>query len=83
MQVGRRRHGFLALLTPGAPTPVDHLLLGHAASLICLDEEKPLRLRETQNRFNEMLVGLLSDGTLDSGQAAEQLRIAGLAGCAG
>ena len=83
MQVGRRRHGFLALLTPAAPTPVDHLLLGHAASLICLDEEKPLRLRETQNRFNEMLVGLLSDGTLDSGQAAEQLRIAGLAGRAG
>ncbi len=78
LQVGRHLHGYLALITPIAPAPIDHLLLGHAASLICLEQEKPLRLREAQNRFNEMLVGLLLDGTLTGPQTAEHLRIAGL-----
>jgi purine catabolism regulator len=78
LQVGRRLHGFLVLLTPSSPTPIDHLLLGHAASLICLEQEKPLRLREAQNRFNEMVLGLLVDGTLGVRQAAAQLLIAGL-----
>jgi len=78
LRVGRRAHGHLALVTAQAPTPVDHLLLGHAVSLIALDAEKPLRLRETQNRFNEMLVGLLLEDKLSPRQTAEQLRIAGL-----
>ena len=79
LQVGRRLHGHLVLATPAAPTPIDHLMLGHAASLVCLEQEKPLRLRETQNRFNEMVMGLVLQGNLRGGQAAEQLRIAGLA----
>ena len=79
LQVGRRLHGHLVLVTAGPPTPIDHLLLGHAASLVCLEQEQPLRLRETQNRFNEMVTGLLLDRTLTGDQAAEQLRIAGLA----
>jgi len=79
LQVGRRLHGHLVLVTTGPPTPIDHLLLGHAASLVCLEQEKPLRLRETQNRFTEMVTGLLLDRTLTGDQAAEQLRIAGLA----
>jgi len=78
LQVGRRLHGHIALVTPGTPTPVDHLLLGHAASLICLEQEKPLRLREAANRFNEMVVGLILDDTLRDRQTAEQLRITGL-----
>ena len=78
LQVGRRLHGYLALVSDRAPTPIDHLLLGHAASLICLEQEKPLRLREAQNRFNEMLVGLLLDDALTDRQTADQLRITGL-----
>ena len=78
LQVGHRLHGYLALVTAGTPTSIDHLLLGHAASLICLEQEKPLRLREAQNRFNEMLVGLLLDDALTDRQTTEQLRITGL-----
>jgi purine catabolism regulator len=78
LQVGHRLHGFLVLLTPSSPTPIDHLLLGHAASLICLEQEKPLRLREAQNRFNEMVLGLLVEGTLGVRQSAAQLQMAGL-----
>ena len=70
LQVGRRLHGHLVLVTAGPPTPIDHLLLGHAASLVCLEQEKPLRLRESQNRFNEMVTGLLLDRTLTGDQAA-------------
>ncbi|MEP6561757.1 MAG: helix-turn-helix domain-containing protein, partial [Nakamurella sp.] len=80
LQVGRHLHGHLTLLTSMSPAPVDQLLLGHAASLICLEQEKPLRLREAQNRFNEMLVGLILDGALTGPQTAEHLRAAGLAG---
>lgn len=80
LQVGRHLHGHLALLTSMTPAPVVQLLLGHAASLICLEQEKPLRLREAQNRFNEMLVGLILDGALTGPQTAEHLRAAGLAG---
>jgi PucR family transcriptional regulator, purine catabolism regulatory protein len=78
IRIGRRVHGYLVLTTPAGLAPGDHLLLGHAASLIALEREKPLRLRHEQSRVNAMVLDLLLDGALAAAPAAQQLASAGL-----
>src|SRR3954471_11475967 len=78
VRVGPRVHGRLVLACDRNPTPVDHLLLGHAASLIALEAEKPLRLREEQNRVNGLFLRLLLEGTVAATIALDHLVEAGL-----
>ncbi|MEU9246893.1 PucR family transcriptional regulator ligand-binding domain-containing protein [Streptomyces sp. NPDC048385] len=77
VRVGPRVHGRLALVADRTLTPVDHLLLGHAASLIALEAEKPLHLRDEQNRVNAMLLRMLLDGTVEAAAALDHLTDAG------
>ncbi|GGI93710.1 PucR family transcriptional regulator [Streptomyces brasiliensis] len=77
VRVGPRVHGRLVLVTDRALTPVDHLLLGHAASLVALEAEKPLRLRDEQNRVNGLFVRMFLDGSIPAAAALSHLSEAG------
>ncbi|MFF4801073.1 PucR family transcriptional regulator [Streptomyces sp. NPDC002144] len=77
VRVGPRAHGRLVLAADRALTPVDHLLLGHAASLAALEAEKPQRLREEQNRVNALFLRLLLDGSVTASAALDHLTEAG------
>ncbi|MGI5459206.1 PucR family transcriptional regulator [Streptomyces sp. CA-249302] len=77
VRVGPRVHGRLVLATDRPLTPVDHLLLGHAASLIALEAEKPLRLRDEQGRVNGMFLRMLLDGAVPAAAAVDHLAEAG------
>lgn len=77
VRVGPRVHGRLVLVTDRALTPVDHLLLGHAASLVALEAEKPLRLRDEQNRVNSLFFRMLLDGSVPASAALSHLSEAG------
>ncbi|MQY40375.1 hypothetical protein SRB17_84080 [Streptomyces sp. RB17] len=77
VRVGPRVHGRLVLVTDRELTPVDHLLLGHAASLVALEAEKPLRLRDEQNRVNSLFFRMLLDGSIPSSAALGHLSEAG------
>ncbi|MGY4739161.1 PucR family transcriptional regulator [Streptomyces sp. ATMOS53] len=77
VRVGPRVHGRLVLVAERTLTPVDHLLLGHAASLVALEAEKPLRLRDEQNHVNGLFLRLLLDGTVPAAVAREHLAEAG------
>jgi purine catabolism regulator len=74
---GPRLHGQLMLTARRPLTPVDHLLLGHAASLVALDAEKPLRLREQQNQLNGLVLHGLLDGAIAAPAAQDYLAQAG------
>lgn len=52
IRVADRGHGHLGVVLPRDPLPTDHVLIGHANSLLALDFEKPLRLRGAQWRMN-------------------------------
>lgn len=73
IRVGGRSHGVLAVVSPGALSPVDQVLFGHATSLLALDFEKPARLQEVQRLLNEQALGLLLTGELDPGPVYAQL----------
>jgi purine catabolism regulator len=73
VRVGPRVHGRLVLLSDRSLTPVDHLLLGHAASLVALEAEKPLRLRDEQHRVNGMFLRMLLNGAVTAPAAHEHL----------
>ncbi|MGB8402525.1 MAG: PucR family transcriptional regulator [Mycobacterium sp.] len=73
IRVGGRSHGVLAVVSPTALSPVDQVLLGHANSLLALDFEKPVRLREAQRGLNEQAFGLLLTGEHDLGPAWAQV----------
>ncbi|GEL17825.1 PucR family transcriptional regulator [Pseudonocardia asaccharolytica] len=77
VRVGRRVHGHLLLVTEAGLGPADQLLLGHAVSLAGLEQEKPLRVREAQNRLTASVLRLTLDGGLSGPAAVEQLRAAG------
>ncbi|MBE8515962.1 PucR family transcriptional regulator [Amycolatopsis sp. H6(2020)] len=77
VRVGHRLHGRVILVGERQLTPVDHLVIGHAVSLISLDQEKPLRLRGAQNRLNALVLTLLLEGNLDEAAALDHLRSAG------
>ncbi|MGU3432927.1 PucR family transcriptional regulator [Actinomycetes bacterium M1A6_2h] len=62
-------HGVLAVSTPRPLEGVERVLLGHAVSLLTLELEKPLRLRDSQNRLGGLAFGLLLDGALPPSQA--------------
>ncbi|MBN6041024.1 PucR family transcriptional regulator [Amycolatopsis sp. 195334CR] len=64
--VGAAVHGWLGVVGDRALGQVEQVLLGHAASLLALDREKPRRLRGERNRLGATLFGLLlSDPTLE------------------
>ncbi|WP_369220789.1 PucR family transcriptional regulator [Streptomyces sp. R39] len=73
VRVGPRVHGRLLLTADRTLTPVDHLLLGHAASLVALEAEKPLRLRDEQNHVNGLFLRLLLDGAVSAAAGREYL----------
>ncbi|MFF0095526.1 PucR family transcriptional regulator [Streptomyces canus] len=77
VRVGPRVHGRLVVEAERALTPVDHLLLGHAASLVALEAEKPLSLRDEQHRVNGLFLRLLLDGTVAAPLARDHLSEAG------
>ncbi|MEC3953206.1 PucR family transcriptional regulator [Nocardia sp. CDC153] len=56
---GQTVHGYLAVVTDAALSPVDQVLLGHASSLLAIDFEKPARLRIAQNRLNSQAMAML------------------------
>ncbi|MGW4248865.1 PucR family transcriptional regulator ligand-binding domain-containing protein, partial [Nocardia sp. NPDC004722] len=56
---GQTVHGHLAVVTDGALSSVDQVLLGHASSLLAIDFEKPARLRIAQNRLNSQAMAML------------------------
>lgn len=63
VRVGERTHGFLAVVTAHEPRPTDHVLIGHATSLLALDFEKPRRVDLGTARVNGAALGLaLGDG---------------------
>jgi purine catabolism regulator len=66
------------MVTESAPEPADQLLVGHAVSLIALDQEKPRRARDERNRLGATLFGLLVDGNLAADRATEHLATVGL-----
>ncbi|MCV7081242.1 hypothetical protein H7H37_08010, partial [Mycolicibacterium insubricum] len=57
IRVGHTGHGWLAVVFEHPPQPTDHILIGHANSLLALDFEKPLRLRTAQHRLNAAALG--------------------------
>ncbi|GAA1973405.1 PucR family transcriptional regulator [Amycolatopsis minnesotensis] len=64
--VGGSLHGWLAVVGEQSLGPAEQVLLGHAASLLALDKEKPRRLRAERNRLGATLLGLLlSDPALE------------------
>ncbi|WP_019201432.1 PucR family transcriptional regulator [Tsukamurella sp. 1534] len=70
VRVGDRGYGHLAVVLAREPAPVDHVLIGHANSLLALDFEKPRRLRAVQWRMNaEALRLVLSPGGAAEGVA--------------
>ncbi|MUL65467.1 PucR family transcriptional regulator [Mycobacterium sp. CBMA 234] len=73
IRVGTRSHGVLGVVSETALSPVDQVLLGHANSLLALDFEKPVRLREAQQRLNEQALGLLLSGEFNLEPAWAQL----------
>lgn len=78
IRVGQRVHGHLVLSTPRRIEPADHLLVGHAVSLIVLEAAKPLRVREEQASINRVVLELLIDGSLSSRRAVDRLEVSGL-----
>ncbi len=63
VRVGDRTHGYLGVVTAHEPRPTDHVLIGHATSLLALDFEKPRRVDLGAARVNGAALGLaLGDG---------------------
>lgn len=73
IRVGGRSHGVLGVVSETALSPVDQVLLGHANSLLALDFEKPVRLKEAQLRLNEQALGLILTGESNLEPAWAQL----------
>jgi PucR family transcriptional regulator, purine catabolism regulatory protein len=60
-----RDHGLLAVESTRPLETVEHVLIGHAASLLTLDMEKPIRLRATHSQIGSLALQLLLDGATD------------------
>ncbi|BBZ68842.1 putative regulatory protein [Mycolicibacterium insubricum] len=71
IRVGHTGHGWLAVVFEHPPQPTDHILIGHANSLLALDFEKPLRLRTAQHRLNAAALGVLLAADADLGPAQQ------------
>ncbi|MFI1920012.1 PucR family transcriptional regulator [Nocardia sp. NPDC020380] len=73
INVGRRHHGDLVVVSDAPLGHIDQILLGHANSLLALDFEKPARLRAAQHRLNTQALALLLGATTDLTPAWSQL----------
>lgn len=73
INVGRRHHGDLVVVSDAPLGHIDQILLGHANSLLALDFEKPARLRAVQHRLNTQALSLLLGATADLTPAWSQL----------
>ncbi|MFJ4651692.1 PucR family transcriptional regulator [Nocardia sp. NPDC088792] len=73
INVGRRHHGDLVVVSAAPLGHIDQILLGHANSLLALDFEKPARLRAVQHRLNTQALSLLLGATTDLTPAWSQL----------
>lgn len=64
--IGSSVHGCVGVVGP-VLTPIDHVLVGHAASLLALDFEKPARVQSVRDRVNSVALGvaLAEPGDLD------------------
>ncbi|GAB19496.1 putative CdaR family transcriptional regulator [Gordonia effusa NBRC 100432] len=71
IRVGRRTHGYLAVVFRTQPRVVDQVLIGHANSLLALDFEKPLRLHADQNQVNAGALRILLSRGTDLSRARE------------
>ncbi|WP_033289175.1 PucR family transcriptional regulator [Amycolatopsis jejuensis] len=80
LTVHRVGPALLVLAAARALAPVDHLLIGHAVSLIAMEQEGPLGLRETRNELSSLVLSLLLDGNLDAAKAERYLQLTGLPG---
>ncbi|GAA3551540.1 PucR family transcriptional regulator [Amycolatopsis ultiminotia] len=78
IRVAGRVHGRLVVVTERGLTPVDHLVIGHAVSLLALERGKPRRLRTAQTAVNSLLLSLLLEAKLDEDTARAHLGTAGL-----
>ncbi|WP_158635030.1 PucR family transcriptional regulator [Tsukamurella asaccharolytica] len=70
IRVGDRGHGHLGVVLPHEPSATDHVLIGHANSLLALDFERPLRLRLAQWRMNAAALRLVLSAGGDLDEAA-------------
>ncbi|GAA1083936.1 hypothetical protein GCM10009648_23160 [Tsukamurella spumae] len=70
IRVGDREHGHLGVVLPHEPLATDHVLIGHANSLLALDFERPLRLLRAQWRINAAALRLVLSAGGDSDEAA-------------
>lgn len=71
IRVGDRGHGHLGVVLPHEPSAADHVLIGHANSLLALDFERPLRLRLAQWRMNAAALRLVLSAGGDLDDAAQ------------
>ncbi|CAM3723976.1 PucR family transcriptional regulator [Tsukamurella ocularis] len=71
IRVGDRGHGHLGVVLPHEPSATDHVLIGHANSLLALDFERPLRLRLAQWRMNAAALRLVLSAGGDLDEAAQ------------
>ncbi len=73
IRVGGHSYGVIAVVSEASLSPIDQVLLGHANSLLALNFEKPVRLKEAQQRLNESAMGLLLTTECDLEPAWTQL----------
>lgn len=71
IRVGDRGHGHLGVVLPHEPLATDHVLIGHANSLLALDFERPLRLRFAQWRMNAAALRLVLSAGTELDEAAQ------------
>ncbi|MCS3779476.1 purine catabolism regulator [Tsukamurella ocularis] len=71
IRVGDRGHGHLGVVLPRDPSAADHVLIGHANSLLALDFERPLRLRLAQWRMNAAALRLVLSAGGEFDEAAQ------------
>lgn len=69
--VAGRLHGYLAVVTAHEPKPTEHVLIGHANSLLTLDFEKPYRLHTAQSRVNAAALRVLISAGSDLSTARD------------
>lgn len=71
IRVAGRTHGHLAVAAAHDMKPTDHVLIGHANSLLALDFEKPHRLDAVESRVNVAVFALLLGDEPDGSQVQQ------------
>ncbi|OAP25513.1 MULTISPECIES: PucR family transcriptional regulator [Amycolatopsis] len=78
IRAGRRVRALLVLAARRDLASADHLLIGHAVSLIAMEQEGPPGMRETRRELSGLVLSLVLEGDLDAAKAERYLRLAGL-----